>query len=133
MPTTHERFRAAIEAQDIDAAIALLAPDVVFHSPAVHHPYVGAEAVGGLLRCISEVLEDFTYTDELTDSTNVEALIFRARAGDREVEGLDLLRLDDEGQIIDFTVMIRPLSGLIAVVERMAPKVEARGIKPTRS
>ena len=45
--------------------------------------------------------------------------MFAARVGDRELQGWDYLRFDDAGRIIEFTVMIRPLSGLQAVVERM--------------
>lgn len=127
--TTHERFRAAVEAGDVDAAVALLAPGVVFHSPAVFHPYEGAETVGGLLRLVAETFEDFRYTDELVGGDGVSALIFRASVAGRELEGMDLLRLDDEGRIADFTVMIRPLSGLVALAQALGPKVEAAGLK----
>jgi ketosteroid isomerase-like protein len=129
MSTAHQRFRAAVETGDVDAAVALLAPDVVFHSPAVFHPYTGRETVGALLRLVAETFEDFRYTDELTGSDGVEALVFRATAGGREVEGLDLLRTDDEGRIADLTVMIRPLSGLLALAQELGPKVEAAGLK----
>jgi limonene-1,2-epoxide hydrolase len=126
---THHAFRAAVEAQDIDAAIATLAPDVVFHSPAVFHEYRGRETVGGLLRLVAATFEDFRYTDELSSGAGVEALVFRARVGDKELEGLDLLRLGADGLIADFTVMVRPLSGLIALAQALGPKVEAAGLK----
>jgi hypothetical protein len=90
---------------------------------------VGRETVGGLLRLVFETFEDFRYTDEIAGTGGTEALIFRARVGDREVEGLDLLRLGDDGLIEDFTVMIRPLSGLIALAQALGPKVEAAGLK----
>jgi ketosteroid isomerase-like protein len=128
MSATHP-FRAAVEAGDVDAALATLAPDVVFHSPAVFHPYVGHETVGALLRLVFETFEDFRYTDELEGADGTHALIFRARVGEREVEGLDLLRDDADGRIADFTVMIRPLSGLLALAQALGPKVEAAGLK----
>lgn len=134
--TTHQRFRAAVEAGDVDAAVALLADDVVFHSPAVFHPYEGRETVGGLLRLVAETFEDFRYTDELAGGEatgSVEGLVFRAAVDGRELEGLDLLRLDDDGRIADFTVMIRPLSGLVALAQKLGPKVEAAGLKATES
>jgi hypothetical protein len=123
-------FRAAIEAGDLDAMEATLAPQVVFHSPAVFKPYAGRETVGALIRLVAGTFEDFRYTDEL-QGDGTHALVFRARVGDREVEGLDLLRTGDDGLIADFTVMIRPLSGLIALAQALGPKVEAAGLKST--
>jgi hypothetical protein len=128
MSATHP-FRAAVEAGDVDAALATLAPDVIFHSPAVFHPYAGQETVGALLRLVFETFEDFRYTDELQGADGTHALIFRARVGEREVEGLDLLRDDADGRVADFTVMIRPLSGLLALAQALGPKVEAAGLK----
>ena len=121
---THNAFRQAIEAQDIDAAIARLADDVVFRSPVVYKPYEGRAAVAVLLRAISEVLEDFRYVAEV-ESGDQAALIFEARVGDREVQGLDFMRLDSDGRIADFTVMLRPMSGLLAVAEAMRAELEA--------
>ena len=54
-------FRSAVEAQNIEAAIALLAEDVVFRSPVVFKPYHGREAVAPLLQAVSRVFEDFRY------------------------------------------------------------------------
>jgi ketosteroid isomerase-like protein len=59
MSAAPHAFRAAVEARDPDAMVAALAPDVVFHSPAVFHPYMGRDTVGGLLRLVFETFEDF--------------------------------------------------------------------------
>lgn len=128
--TPHARFRAAVEGADIDGALACLADDVVFHSPAVHRPYKGRESVGGLLRCVFDTFEDFRYTDEFHAEDGSAVLVFRARVQDRDLEGIDLLRFTDDGQIADFTVMVRPASGLMALLQEMGPKVEAAGVKP---
>jgi hypothetical protein len=95
----------------------------------VFHPYASQETVGALLRLVFETFEDFRYTDELQGADGTHALIFRARVGEREVEGLDLLRDDADGRVADFTVMIRPLSGLLALAQALGPKVEAAGLK----
>jgi hypothetical protein len=120
-------FRKAVESQDFDAMVACLAPDVVFHSPVTFRPYVGVEAVSALLAVVFETFEDFRYTDEL-DGPGAHALIFKARVGDREVDGLDLLRPGGDGPITDFTVMVRPLSAAIALAERVGKGLEERGI-----
>jgi limonene-1,2-epoxide hydrolase len=120
-------FRAAVERADLDAAVALLADDVVFRSPAVFKPYEGRETVATILRTVFEVFEDFRYTDEL-EGEGVHALVFEARVGDRSLQGLDLLRVDASGRIAEFTVMVRPASGLIALAERMGPALQVSGI-----
>ncbi len=121
-------FRAAVERADLDAAVALLAEDVAFRSPAVFKPYEGRETVGTILRAIFQVLEDFRYTDEL-EGDGIHGLVFEARVGNRTLQGIDLLRPDEHGRIGEFTVMIRPASGLIAVAERMGPALEAAGVR----
>jgi hypothetical protein len=125
-------FRAAVEGRSIEQASALLAPDIVFHSPVTFHPYVGRETVTRLLEIVADTFEDFRYTDELHMDAG-HALIFRARVGERELEGIDLLRLNDDGLISDFTVMIRPMSGLLPFAERMAANVTAAGLATTRT
>jgi hypothetical protein len=117
-------FREAIEARDMDAALANLAPDASFNSPVAHKPFEGKDAVSGVLRAAFDTFEDFEYTDELQNG-NTHALVFKARVGDKQLQGLDLLRLNDDGLIEDFTVMVRPASGLMALGEAMEPKVAA--------
>jgi hypothetical protein len=123
-------FRAAVERDDIAAAASLFAEEIVFHSPATFHPFTGRETVTRLLGLVADTFEDFRYTDELA-ADGAQALIFRARIGDREIEGLDLLRLDDDGLIVDFTVMLRPISGLIPFAQAMGEKVARAGLQTT--
>jgi len=106
---SHDGFRAAVEAGDLDAMVDALADDVVFHSPVTFKPFEGREAVSVLLGVVFRTFEDFRYTDEL-DGEGTKALIFQARVGDKQIEGLDLLRFDAAVKIADFTVMVRPLA-----------------------
>ena len=107
-------FREAVERRDHDGMVAALADDVEFHSPVAFRPFVGREAVGGVLAAVMSTFEDFRYTDELTQPDGTHALIFEARVGDKRVQGLDLLRHDEDGRVREFTVMVRPASGLMA-------------------
>jgi hypothetical protein len=127
---TAARFREAVERHDIDAARGLLAEEIVFHSPVTFHPFLGRETVSRLLGEVAQVFEDFRYTDEL-DVDGAHALIFRARVGERELEGIDLLRFGADGLICDFTVMLRPLSGLVPFAQAMAERVAKAGIETT--
>lgn len=118
-------FRSAVEAGDIDAAVALLADDVVFRSPAVFTPYEGAATVGRLLRTVFDVFEDFRYTDAFNGSGG-HVLVFEARVGDRSVQGIDLIRADASGERIgELVVMVRPASGLAALAQEMAARLSA--------
>lgn len=118
-------FRRAVESRDIEALAALFVPTATLHSPAVYEPYVGREAIRFLLAVLLDVFEDFRYTDEFDAEDGSHALLFRTRVGDRELQGLDVLRFDDEGRITDLTVMIRPRTGLEAVIAAVAPRLEA--------
>jgi len=124
-------FRRAVEGLDLEAAHELLAEDIVFHSPVTFHPFVGRETVARLLAIVADTFEDFRYTDEL-EADGAHALIFRASIDGRELEGIDLLRFDGDGLIADFTVMIRPMSGLVPFAQAMGEKVMAAGLQTTR-
>ena len=115
-------FRTAVELGDIDAAVACLAEEVRFRSPAVYRAYEGRDEVIPLLRTVFDVFEDFAYTDEISDGDRT-VLFFAARVGDRHLEGLDDITVDGDGKIIDLRVMVRPLSGLIALAEEMGRRL----------
>jgi hypothetical protein len=117
-------FRVAIERGDIDQALATLRPDVVLNSPVAFKPYTG-DVARTLLRIVERTFEDFRYESELTDG-DLTALIFRARVGDREVQGLDLLRDAPDGSgVAELTVMVRPLSAAVALAQTVGPQLEA--------
>jgi ketosteroid isomerase-like protein len=129
-------FRDAIESRDMDALGALFADDVVFRSPVVHAPYEGREAVMVLLGAVAQVFEDFHYTRELEGpDTGDSALVFRARVGDREVEACDFIHTNHDGLIDELFVMVRPLSGLLALAEAMKKQLglEESGAQPSEA
>jgi hypothetical protein len=120
--TVTHPFGIAIEAGDEDAAVATLADDVEFRSPAVYKPYRGKETVEGILRLVATVFENFRYTNEWRDGRTT-ILFFEANVGDRDLQGIDILEENDDGLVERFTVMIRPLSGLQAVAATMAERL----------
>jgi hypothetical protein len=119
-------FRAAIEARDIDAAVALLAEDVVFRSPVAYRAYQGRAAVAPILHAVIQVFEDFRYVREIGAPDAADhALVFQARIGAQQIEGSDFLHTGDRGSIDEFVVMIRPLSGVLALAEAMKARLAA--------
>jgi SnoaL-like domain len=119
-----ERFKRAVEAGDHAELVSALAPDVVFRSPIVFKPYQGRDAVAPILAAVFQVFEDFEYVDQL-EGPKSATLLFRARVGDRELDGLDYLRFGADGLVHEFTVMVRPLSGAMALAEAMRARLEA--------
>lgn len=119
-------FRAAVEAQDFQAIHAMLAEDVVFHSPVAFKPYQGRDLVSGILLGVSRVFEDFHYEVEIgAEDAEDHALVFAARVNDLDLQGVDFLHTGEDGLIDRFTVMVRPLSAAKALAERMAVEFAA--------
>jgi len=119
-------FRRAVEAGDLDAAVALLREDVVFRSPVVFAPYHGREAMRVILEAFLVVFEDFRYVREIgAAGAGDHALVFEARVGDKQIEGCDFIQLDEDGAISAFTVMVRPMSGAVALAEAMKARLSS--------
>jgi hypothetical protein len=120
-----EAFRKAAEAGDAAALAALLADDVVFHSPVAYKPYPGKPLTAAILRAVVRVFEDFRYVREISSPDGRDhALVFRTTVNGKEVNGCDFLHLDDDGLIDELTVMVRPLSGANALAEAMGAQFE---------
>ena len=101
-----QEFRRAIEARDLDGLVTLFSDDIVFRSPVVHAPYQGRDQA------------------RLLPGAADSALVFRARVGEREIEGCDFIHLNDEGMIDELCVMVRPATGLMALAEAMKRQLE---------
>ena len=119
-------FRVAAEAKDVELMTETLREDVVLHSPIVFSGFEGREIVGQVLTHVAATLEDLTYTDELVGENSV-CLRFKANVGDRELEGIDFLELDEDGRVAELTVFMRPLSALTRFNEQMAERL---GVAP---
>ena len=125
-----DAFTSAVKSRDAEALTDALADDVVFRSPVVFKAYDGKPVVSAILtEGAMKVFDDFRYVERFEDG-DVAALIFKARVGDREVDGLDLLRFDGDGKVTELMVMVRPMSGLHALSEAMGRELERVGIAP---
>ena len=103
----------------------LIADDAVLHSPVVHTPQVGREKVMMYLTAAGEVFGNgtFRYVRELVDGPEA-CLEFACEMDGISVNGIDLIRFDLEGRIVDFKVMVRPLKAINKVWELMAAQME---------
>lgn len=122
MAAWHELLRRR-SAVDLDA---LLADDVVFHSPIVHSPQVGKALTTMYLTAALQVIanDSFTYEREIVGPRDA-ALEFRAVIDGIVVNGIDLIRWNDAGQIVDFKVMVRPLKAVNLLHAQMRAMLES--------
>ena len=105
----------------------LLAEDAVFHSPVVHTPQEGRDKVFAYLHAASHVLggDDFRYLREIVDGDQA-VLEFQSSLVGIQINGVDIIRWNDEGKINDFKVMVRPLKAINKVWEKMAEMLAAQ-------
>ena len=113
-----------VAARDLKALPTLLHPDAVFRSPMAFPPYQSAQAVALILNTVLGVFENFTYDRELSSGDGLSVVLeFSANVGDKQLKGIDLIRFDAQGKIIEFEVMIRPLNGLLALGQEMGKRL----------
>jgi len=134
--STVARFRTAVDERDLDAVAPLLAEDVRFFSPVKFRPFEGrpmAVAVFGVL--LTRVFEEFRYVGDLGGMVETSAgdpaeshiLVFRAQVAGKQVHGIDLIQLDGQGRIGEFTVMVRPQSAVTALSDAVLAGLAAEG------
>ncbi len=109
---------------------AVFHPDVRFFSPVSFKSYDGRDLVVTILmEGPAKLFEEFEYVHLIENPDEpVAALIFRARVGDRWMDGLDLLTFDDHALITEMKVMLRPKSGVDAMAAAMGRRFEELGL-----
>ncbi|MDD1017597.1 nuclear transport factor 2 family protein [Pseudomonas sp. TNT2022 ID1048] len=121
-----QRWHAMVAGQDLHDLPGVLDPKVVFRSPMAHTAYPGAQVVATILGTVLNVFEDFAYHRELATADGLNVVLeFSARVGDKQVKGIDMIRFDEGGKIVEFEVMVRPMSGLQALGEEMGKRLSA--------
>jgi len=117
-------WHRAVAANDLGELPAIIHPDAVFRSPMAFSPYQSAEALILALTNVNQVFQDFVYERQLAGDDGLDVVLeFRARVGDKKLKGIDFIRFNEQGQIMDFEVMIRPMSGLQALGNAMGQRV----------
>lgn len=120
------RWHEMLESRDMSTLNELLAEEVVFRSPVAFQPYPGKQLVFFILTNVIQVFENFTYHREfISEDGNNVVLEFSANVGDKKLKGVDMIQFNEEGQMIDFEVMIRPKSGLEALAVQMGQRMQS--------
>ena len=117
------RWHAVVRSRDAAELRALVAEDAIFRSPAVHTPQEGRDTVVGYLTAAFTVLGPHLAYEREWLGEDSAVLQFRTEVGGLDVSGVDIITWDSDGQIVDFTVMVRPAKALQAVIEHMGAEL----------
>ncbi len=120
---TLDRWYGFVKSGDAADLSPLLAKDVVFRSPFVHNPLPGHAAALLILTTVSKIFEDFQYHREFVAGPHDAALEFSAHIGDWQLKGIDLVRFNEAGEMVEFEVMIRPFKALQALGDAMTARI----------
>lgn len=123
-------WHALVQSRDVNSLDALLADDVVFHSPVVHTAQLGKTVTTQYLGAALKVFfnESFEYVRELAGDHDA-VLEFNVVIDGIEVNGVDMIRWNDEGRIVDFKVMLRPLKAINLIHQKMGAMLKATQIR----
>lgn len=119
-----KRWHEMLDTKDMSILNELLAEDVVFRSPVAFNPYSGKQVVFFILTNVIQVFENFTYHREFYTEDGLSVVLeFSANVNEKKLKGIDMIRFNENGQIVDFEVMIRPKSGLEALAVQMGQRM----------
>ena len=121
--TWHEVART----RNVAGLDALLADEVVFHSPVVHTPQVGKQLTRLYLAAAFQVFfnESFRYVREIAGPRDA-ALEFQVEIDGIAVNGIDLIKWNDADRIVEFKVMLRPLKAINLIHQKMAALLQQK-------
>jgi hypothetical protein len=115
-----------VASRDLGRLPSILANEAIFRSPMAYKPYEGALAVHLILSTVAQVFSAFEYHRALATGDGLSvALEFSAAVGNKSLKGVDLIRFDEAGRIVEFEVMIRPLNALAALGAEMGQRLAA--------
>lgn len=124
--TVLSTWHRLVRSRDSAGLHELLADDAVFHSPVVHSPQRGRALTHAYLSAAFQVFfnDSFRYVRELVQGQDA-VLEFEVEIDGIRVNGVDMMRWNDDGRIVDFKVMIRPLKAIQLIHQRMAAMLQA--------
>jgi hypothetical protein len=106
--------------KDLDALGALLADGVALGVPPYWEKLRGHALAHFLLGRIIHTIAGFTYRREWRNGSEL-ALEFTGRIGELDLQGIDLITLDEQGRVANLDVMIRPINAVLALRDEIGP------------
>ena len=126
MIDTVRAWHEIIRPRDLAGLDDLLADDVVFHSPVVHTPQSGKSGTLPYLQAAFYVFlnDTFTYLREVVGERDA-VLEFVVEIDGVTVNGVDMIKWDDAGRIVEFKVMLRPIKAVNLIHQKMGEMLAA--------
>jgi hypothetical protein len=113
-----------VASKDLDKLESIVHPEAVFRSPMAFKPYGPAPALLMALRTVITIFEDFTYHRQFSSADGQDIVLeFSATVQDKQLKGIDMIRFDDAGRIVEFEVMIRPFNALQVLGAEMGARL----------
>jgi hypothetical protein len=116
-------WHAFVASGNQDLLRPLLSEHMVFRSPFVQSPIPGRTAALLVLTTVVQIFENFRYHREFVAGSHDAALEFSANIGKWQLKGIDLIKFNDAGEMIEFEVMIRPIKALQALGGEMGNRI----------
>jgi hypothetical protein len=120
---TLDGWHRFVATPDRELLASLLAEDIVFRSPFVQSPIPGRSATLLVLTTVVQIFENFRYQRSFIGGSHDVALEFAANIGKWQLKGVDLIKFNARGEMIEFEVMIRPIKALAALGEEMGNRI----------
>ena len=132
---TLREWHRFVETKNAEVLRPLFAETTVFRSPFVHLPIPGRPASLLILTAVVQIFENFRYHRTFISGPHDVALEFSANIGELDLKGIDLVKFDSEGKIVEFEVMIRPFKALQALSTQMSDRIgpELAKYKPAKT
>jgi hypothetical protein len=120
---TLDGWHRFVASGDHSTLSALLSEHIVFRSPFVQSPIPGKPATLLVLTTVVRIFENFRYHRTFVGGPHDVALEFAANIGKWQLKGIDLIKFNEAGEMIEFEVMIRPIKALAALAEEMGNRI----------
>jgi hypothetical protein len=118
------KWHEMVESGDLSTLGSIVHPDAIFRSPMAYKPYASAPALLMVLQTVVALFQDFTYHRQFSSGDGLNVVLeFSATVQDKQLKGIDMIRFDDEGRIVEFEVMIRPFSALQVLGAEMGARL----------
>jgi hypothetical protein len=135
---TLDNWHRFVASGDHGLLASLLSEHIVFRSPFVQSPIPGRAATLLVLTTVVQIFENFRYHRTFIAGSHDVALEFGANIGKWQLKGIDLIKFNDAGEMVEFEVMVRPIKALQALGEEMGNRIgpqlaqmkQAGGIQP---
>jgi limonene-1,2-epoxide hydrolase len=123
-----DAYLKAMGERDVASAKIHMADDVVIYSPLVPAPFKGKNSVADVLTALLGTVDAFEPKKLLRENADFVA-VFTIKFGDHTIDGMDHMHINEAGFVDSMTVAWRPLPSVVAVQQKLAPKLGGKAMK----